>query len=248
MQHFRGGCRWNVMISFFSRDVLLSTHLGDCPWVKVKGAACIILTSINHSPHSVWDFSISVRIRTGRLCVVFDITFHQVEYKGRFFWAVPLKTHRKTFPVHLTIPYYILAVEFFNLFPSLIIFWLLKCGPRNVTRSTKDVRKKWRAHLPPPPRALRRLGWVSLVEWYAGGVFKCSCGSRCKERCTGWSSSASAGPGADPRSGSTTGPWPTCGPPATSHSVCPALGDPCWWSRARCSSGAWRIDGTKRWI
>lgn len=159
------------MISFFSRDVLPSTHLGDCPWVKVKGAACIILTSINHSPHSVWDFSISVRIRTGRLCVVFDITFHQVEYKGRFFWAVPLKTRRKTFPVHLTFPYYILAVEFFYLFPSLIIFWLLKCGPRNVTRSTKDVRKKRRAHLPPPPlRVLRWLGWVSLVEWYAGGV------------------------------------------------------------------------------
>lgn len=82
---------------------------------------------------------------------MFDITFHQVEYKGRFFWAVPLKTRYKTFPVHLTFPYYILAVEFFNLFPSLMIFWLLKCGPRNVTRSTKDVRKKRRARLPPPP-------------------------------------------------------------------------------------------------
>lgn len=100
---------------------------------------------------------------------MFDITFHQVEYKGRFFWAVPLKTRYKTFPVHLTIPYYILAVEFFNLFPSLIIFWLLKCGPRMLHVAPKMCGKN-DEHVFPPPRALRRLGWVSLVEWYAGGI------------------------------------------------------------------------------
>lgn len=151
---------------FFSRDVLLSTHLGDCPWVKVKGAACIILTSINHSPHSVWDFSISVRIRTGRLCVVFDITFHQVEYKGRFFWAVPLKTRRKTFPVHLTFPYYILAVEFFNLFPSLMIFWLLKCGPRMLHVAPKMCGKN-DAHIFPLLPSERWGAWDGF-RWWSG--------------------------------------------------------------------------------
>lgn len=89
---------------------------------------------------------------------------------------------------------------------------------------------------------LRRLGWlVSLVEWYGGG-FKGFCGSRCKEQCTRWNSFASAGPEADLRSGSMTGPRQTCGPFAMSHSVCPPLGDPCCWTRARCSSEALQVD------
>lgn len=46
----------------------------------------------------------------------------------------------------------------------------------------------------------------SLVEWYKGGEFKGFCGSRCKGRCIRWNSFVSAGPGAAPKSGSTSGP------------------------------------------
>ena len=232
---------WFLFFFFFPRDVLSSTHLGDRPWVKVKGAACIILTSINHLPHSVWDFSISVTCLLG--CY----------FKNR---RICIGIHKMS-PVHLTFPYYILAVEFCILFSSLIIFWLTKHRSIVfVSNRVLNVVLKM-LHVAPKMCGKRQIfsprerwgGWDGF-RWWSGTRkgFKCSCGSRCRGRCTGWSSSASAGPGADLRSGSTTGPWPTCGPPATSHSVCPALGDPCCWSRARCSSGAWWIEGTKRWI
>lgn len=79
-------------------------------------------------------------------------------------------------------------------------------------------------------------GVSSMVDWY--GAFNGFYGSLCKERCTGWNNSVSAGPEADRGPGLMTGPSQTRGPLATSHSVCPPPGHPCWWSRARCFSEA----------
>lgn len=75
-----------------------------------------------------------------------------------------------------------------------------------------------------------------LVDWR--GAFRGFYGSLCKERCTGWNNSVSAGPGADRGPGLMTGPSQTHGPLAMSHSVCPPPGHPCWWSHARCFSEA----------
>lgn len=84
----------------------------------------------------------------------------------------------------------------------------VKCGPQNVTRSTKDVLKNdvlFQRHS--NRLCVERLRWLGPFPWWRGtGGFKGFCGSLRRERCIGWSSSASAGPGADRRSGWMTGP------------------------------------------
>lgn len=79
-----------------------------------------------------------------------------------------------------------------------------KYGPQNATRSTKDVLKTTSLSntLKSFPPSVEHLWWLGSVPWWSGTEgFKGFCGSLCKERCTGWNSSASSGPGADRRSG-----------------------------------------------
>lgn len=45
-----------------------------------------------------------------------------------------------------------------------VILEMLHVAPKMCGKKTTSTSS------PPSPRALRRLGWVSLVEWYAGGV------------------------------------------------------------------------------
>lgn len=116
----------------------------------------------------------------------------------------------------------------------------IKCAPENAARETEDVLKTTSGSEKDVLSLRVKRGGGSFCSGLVLKRFKGSCGSLCREQCTGWSSSASAGRGADRRPGSTTGPPRTRGPFATSRSACPSLACLCRWTRARCSSGACR--------
>lgn len=190
------------------------------------------------------------------LCVVFDIMCHQVveggifgtasQHKGRLLWK---KVHFKKMLldaqhgcVHCQ---WVGRAERCERREGNNKQQGAKCGCENATCSARCVENSvvfWNS-LFPECSTFPMAGVSSMVDWY--GAFNGFYGSLCKERCTGWNNSVSAGPEADRGPGLMTGPSQTRGPLATSHSVCPPPGHPCWWSRARCFSEAWQMDDRK---